>query len=79
MAEGFAELMATKGFSRPDTCPDSAGGVLLEWQSPVQALSVEFDEIQGFSFSYESFEKPELDDEGGLAEFFLGGILEMPF
>ena len=79
VAEGFAELMAAKGFSRPNTCPDSAGGVLLEWQSSAQILTVDIDEIQGFSFSYESFELPELDDEGEVDEFVWGGFLEMPF
>lgn len=78
-AERFAELMAAIGFSRPKICPESSGGVLLEWQSPTQVLTVDFDETQVFSFSYESFEMPELDDEGGLDELVRGGFLKMPF
>ena len=79
VVERFAELMAAIGFSRPNICPEPSGGVILEWQNTAQVLTVDFDEIQGFSFSYESFEMPELDDGGGLDEFFRGGILEMPF
>ena len=63
-----AEFMATYGFSRPEVCPESSGGVLLEWQQSDRVLTVDLDGIEGFSFAYESLGKPEL--EGDIEDFF---------
>ena len=62
-----AELMAIWGFSRPDVCPESSGGVLLEWQQSDRVLTVDFDGIEEFSFSYESPGEPET--EGNFEDF----------
>ena len=63
-----AEIMAKYGFSRPDVCPESSGGVLMEWQQSDRALTVDLDGIEGFSFAYESPGEPEL--EGDIEDFF---------
>ncbi len=62
-----ARIMAICGFSRPEVCPESSGGVLLEWQQSDRALTVDLDGIEGFSFSYESPGEPEW--EGGFEDF----------
>ncbi len=81
VAERFAELMAIIGFSRPNICPEPSGGILLEWQSLTQVLTVdiESDDIHRIYFSYESAETPELDGEGNLDELVRGGFLHDPF
>lgn len=63
-----AEIMATYGFSRPEVCPESSGGVLLEWQQSDRVLTVDLDTIEGFSFAYKSLGEPEL--EGDIEDFF---------
>lgn len=55
----IAEIMARFGFSRPMVCPQSSGGVFLEWEYASRALTVDLDGNEGFSFSYESPGKPE--------------------
>ena len=62
-----AELMAICGFSRPDVCPESSGGILLEWQQSDRVLTVDFDGIEEFSFAYESPEESE--SEGNFEDF----------
>lgn len=81
-AERFAEFMAVFSFSRPSVCPQSSGGIMLEWHDPDRTLTVDIDsdDIKGFSFSYESAEAPEL--EGGTNEFtrlVQDGFLHDPF
>ena len=63
----IVEVMAKCGFSRPDVCPQSSRGVLLEWQQADRALTVDIDGIEGFSFAYESPVEPE--SEGGIEDF----------
>lgn len=64
-----AEVMATSGFSRPDVCPESSGGILFEWQQRDRALTVDLDGSEGFSFSF-SYESPgEPEQEGGIEDF----------
>ena len=60
------EVMARIGFSRPDICPESSAGVLLEWQQSDRVLTVDLDGIEGFSFCYES---PGVESEGGIEDF----------
>ncbi len=48
-----AELMAICGFSRPEVCPESSGGILLEWQQSERVLTVDLDGIEEFSFAYD--------------------------
>lgn len=62
-----AELMAICGFSRPQVCPESSGGILLEWQQSEKVLTVDFDGVEGFSFAYESPGEPE--SEGNFEDF----------
>lgn len=47
-----ARLMALIGFSRPDSCPESSGGILMEWQCADRALTVELEDNGELSFSY---------------------------
>lgn len=61
-----AEVMARTGFSRPDICPQSSGGVLFEWQQPDRVLTVDLDGIEGFSFAYEA---SGVESEGGIEDF----------
>ncbi len=61
-----AEVMARMNFSRPNICPQSSGGVLLEWQRPERALTVDLDGIEGFSFAYQSC---GVEREGGIDDF----------
>ena len=65
----IARLMAVLGFSRPHVCPESSGGVLLEWEHTDRALTVDLDGNEGFSFAYESPGAPELE---GDMEHFVG-------
>lgn len=62
-----AELMAICGFSRPEVCPESSGGILLEWQQSERVLTVDLDGIEEFSFAYESPGEPE--SEGDFEDF----------
>ena len=62
----IAEVLARTGFSRPDICPQSSGGVLLEWQQTGRVLTVDLDGVEGFSFAYES---PGVESEGGIEDF----------
>ena len=66
MALLVAEIMARCGFSRPMVCPESSGGVLLEWEHANRVLTVDLDGIEGFSFAYES---PGVESEGGVEDF----------
>lgn len=43
----IAGLMAFLGFSRPHVCPESSGGVLLEWVHYDRALVVDLDGNEG--------------------------------
>lgn len=52
--------------ARPDICPQSSGGVLLEWQQTGRVLTVDLDGVEGFSFAYES---PGVESEGGIEDF----------
>ncbi len=81
MAERFAEMMARIGFSRPTVCPESSGGILLEWQSLGQVLTVDIAiDKEGFSFSYESAESLELEgDVWDFLKLVRGGFLQHPF
>lgn len=63
----IAEIMSRYGFSRPVVCPESSGGILLEWEHADRALTVDLDRNEGFSFVYESPGEPDL--EGGLRRF----------
>lgn len=63
----IARIMAEYGFSRPAICPESSGGILLEWEEPDRALTVDLDGNEGFSFAYESPGRPEL--EGDIEHF----------
>ena len=63
----IARIMAEYGFSRPAICPESSGGILLEWEEPDRALTVDLDGNEGFSFAYESPGSPEL--EGDIEHF----------
>ena len=65
----IARLMAVLGFSRPHVCPESSGGVLLEWEHSDRALTVDLDGNEGFSFAYESPGTVELE---GDMERFIG-------
>ena len=67
MAVLIAEIMARYGFSRPAVCPESSGGILLEWEQSDRALTVDLDGNEGFSFAYESPSGPEL--EGDIEHF----------
>ncbi len=49
-----ARIMAEYGFSRPAVCPEPSGGVLMEWEKPGRALTIDLDGNDGFSFVYES-------------------------
>ena len=73
-----AELMALFGFSRPDVCPESSGGILLEWQQSDRVLTVDLDGKEEFSFAYETRGEPE--SEGDFEDFvsLLNGGLQ-PF
>lgn len=68
-AVAIAAIMAGMGFSRPEVCPESSGGVLLEWHHADKTLTVDIDFAveSGFSFAYES--AGERETEGDLAEF----------
>lgn len=35
----------TNGFSRPNMCPQSSGGVLMEWQGSDRTLTVDIEEV----------------------------------
>ena len=74
----IARIMAEYGFSRPAVCPESSGGILLEWEKPDRALTIDLDSNDGFSFVYESPGMPEL--EGDIEHFvtFLNGGVQ-PF
>ena len=50
----IARIMAEYGFSRPAISPEPSGGVLLEWEGPGRALTIDLDGNDGFSFVYES-------------------------
>ncbi len=63
----IARLMALYGFSRPDICPESSGGILMEWESAEKTLTVDLDSNEGFSFAYESPDEPE--SEGDFEDF----------
>ena len=63
----IARLMAVLGFSRPHVCPESSGGILLEWEHCGRALTVDLDGNDGFSFAYESPRTVEL--EGDMERF----------
>ena len=63
----IARLMALYGFSRPDICPESSGGILMEWEYAERALAVDLNGNEGFSFAYESTGEPE--SEGDFADF----------
>ena len=65
-AAAIAEVMAHCGFSRPDVCPESSGGILLEWQQSDRVLTVDLDGTEGFSFAYESL---GVEAEGGIEDF----------
>ena len=80
-AERFAEVMARSGFSRPNVCPESSGGILLEWLRRGQALTVDIaSDNEGLSFSYESAETPESEGDGrDFLELVRGGFLQHPF
>ena len=67
MAVVIATIMAAYGFSRPVVCPESSGGVLLEWEESDRTLTVDLDGNEGFSFAYESPGRPEL--EGDIEHF----------
>ena len=62
-ATTIAEYMGAIGFSRPDVCPQSSGGILFEWQESDKLLTIDLDGVAGFSFAYESSEKPELEGD----------------
>lgn len=62
-----ARLMALIGFSRPDSCPESSGGVLMEWECADRALTVELEASGEFSFSYES--PGTRESEGDFVDF----------
>ena len=64
----FAEIMAGRGFSRPDICPESCGGILFEWQLADRVLTVDFPENGKTSFSYEVYGGDEV--EGDLRRLF---------
>lgn len=75
MAILIAEIMASCGFSRPVVCPQSSGGILLEWEQPDRALTVDLDGNEGVSFAYESAEGHDLDGDIELfASFLSGGV-----
>ncbi len=63
----IAEIMARYGFSRPVVCPESSGGMLLEWEHSDRALTVDLNGNEGFSFAYETPGEPDL--EGGIECF----------
>ena len=63
----IARIMAEYGFSRPAICPESSGGILLEWEESDRALTVDLDGNEEFSFAYESPGNPEL--EGDIERF----------
>lgn len=63
----IAKIMAAYGFSRPAICPEPSGGILLEWEKPDRALTIDLDGNDGFSFVYESLERLEL--EGDIEHF----------
>lgn len=42
-----AQIMAEFGFSRPAVCPQSSGGILLEWQGSGRTLTVDLEAIGG--------------------------------
>ncbi len=83
-AVDIAGVMSAVGFSRPEVCPESSGGVLLEWHDAGKTLTVDIDFAvglsveRGFSFAYES--PGEQETEGDLADFvtFLGAGVQ-PF
>ena len=66
-AVDIAILMALYGFSRPDTCPQSSGGVLMEWECADRALVLELDGNGELTFVYESPGHPET--EGSFEDF----------
>ena len=59
----IAGMMAGYGFSRPAICPESSGGVLMEWEQSDRALTVDLDRKEGFSFVYESLGGTELEGD----------------
>ena len=63
----ITEMMARYGFSRPVVCPQSSGGILLEWEHSYRALTVDLNGNEGFSFTYEFPGEPDL--EGGIERF----------
>lgn len=68
-----AQIMAEFGFSRPAVCPQSSGGVMMEWQASGRTLTVDLEAIgerlasEWFSFAYASHSEPER--EGYLEDF----------
>lgn len=68
-----AQVMADFGFSRPAVCPQSSGGVLMEWQGSGRTLTVDIEAIaeppmwEWFSFALASPGEPE--QEGDFEDF----------
>lgn len=70
----IAQIMADFGFSRPTVCPQSSGGVMMEWQGSRRVLTVDIEAIwertvsDCFSFALAS--PGESEREGNLEDFF---------
>ena len=68
-----ARIMADLGFSRPEVCPQSSGGVLMEWEGSGRTLTVDIEGIgerpvsDWFSFAFASPGEPER--EGDFEDF----------
>ena len=68
-----AQVMAAFGFSRPEVCPQSSGGIMMEWEGSGITLTVDIEAItepplsEWFSFALASPGEPE--QEGNFEDF----------
>ena len=68
-----AQIMAYFGFSRPTVCPQSSGGVMMEWQRSFRVLTVDIEGVGERSasdwFSFALVSPGESEREGDFEAF----------